>query len=116
MESACSSFQQLLEQSPKGAGGFGWQAARKFEYDPRKSVSNKKKHGIDFEEAQTLWKDEDRLQIQARSDTESRFALIAFSDNKLWVALHDSRTSNQNHLCPKSERRRKEVILCLAEN
>ena len=71
MESACSSFQQLLEQSPEGAGGFGWQAARKFEYDPRKP--NKKKHGIDFEEAQTLWKDEDRLQIQVRSDTEPPF-------------------------------------------
>ena len=91
MESACSSFQQLLEQSPEGAGGFGWQAARKFEYDPRKSVSNKKKHGIDFEEAQTLWKDEDRLQIQARSDTESRFALIAFYDNKLWAAFYTTR-------------------------
>jgi uncharacterized DUF497 family protein len=38
-----------------------------------KVYPNKKKHGIDFEEAQTLWKDEDRLQIQVRSDTEPPF-------------------------------------------
>jgi uncharacterized DUF497 family protein len=27
----------------------------KFEYDPGKSAENKRKHGIDFEEAQALW-------------------------------------------------------------
>jgi hypothetical protein len=27
-----------------------------FEFDPRKSESNKAKHGIDFIEAQTLWR------------------------------------------------------------
>jgi uncharacterized DUF497 family protein len=26
-----------------------------FEYDPKKSQSNKEKHGIDFEEVQRLW-------------------------------------------------------------
>jgi uncharacterized DUF497 family protein len=28
----------------------------KFEFDPKKSTSNKAKHGIDFVEAQALWK------------------------------------------------------------
>ena len=28
-----------------------------FEYDPDKSTENKRKHGIDFEEAQRLWAD-----------------------------------------------------------
>ena len=27
-----------------------------FEYDPAKSTTNKAKHGIDFDEAQVLWK------------------------------------------------------------
>lgn len=58
---------------------------------PMRNSCNKKKHGIDFEEAQTLWEDEDRLQIQARSDTESRFALIAFYENKLWSAFYTTR-------------------------
>ena len=30
----------------------------KFEYDPAKSAANKAKHGLDFEEAKALWKDE----------------------------------------------------------
>jgi uncharacterized DUF497 family protein len=29
----------------------------RFEYDPEKSAENKRKHGIDFEEAQALWAD-----------------------------------------------------------
>jgi len=34
-----------------------------FEFDPEKSVRNKAKHGIDFQEAQALWKDPDLLEI-----------------------------------------------------
>jgi hypothetical protein len=30
-----------------------------FEYDPNKSEANKAKHGIDFEEAQELWNDQE---------------------------------------------------------
>lgn len=73
-----------------------------FGYDPQKSISNKKKHGIDFEEAQILWQDGDRLQIQARSDTEARFALIAVYDNKLWTAFY---TIRENRLRIISVRR-----------
>ena len=31
----------------------------KFEYDDNKSQTNKEKHGIDFVDAQNLWKDAD---------------------------------------------------------
>lgn len=37
-----------------------------FEYDPSKSQSNKEKHGIDFDEAQVLWQDPERLEIPAK--------------------------------------------------
>jgi len=37
----------------------------KFEYDRRKSHANKRKHGIDFEEAQLLWEDPNRLEVPA---------------------------------------------------
>ena len=37
----------------------------KFEYDEKKSLINKQKHGIDFVEAQKLWQDEDALVIPA---------------------------------------------------
>jgi uncharacterized protein len=34
----------------------------RFEYDPDKGAENKRKHGIDFEEAQALWADPARFQ------------------------------------------------------
>jgi uncharacterized DUF497 family protein len=48
-----------------------------FEYDTKKSDSNLKKHGIDFVTAQELWLDPELIEIQAKSDDESRFLVIA---------------------------------------
>ncbi len=62
-----------------------------FEYDPSKSARSKEKHGIDFEEAKSLWEDEDRLFIPARSETESRFAMLAGYRERVWVAFYTLR-------------------------
>ena len=62
-----------------------------FEYDPNKSQTNKEKHGIDFDEAQLLWLDEDRVVFPAQSDTEDRNALIAMKEEKIWVAFYTMR-------------------------
>lgn len=62
-----------------------------FEYNTKKSSSNKQKHGIDFEESKALWLDINRLEIQARSDDEPRFALIARLKEKLWTAFYTIR-------------------------
>jgi hypothetical protein len=62
-----------------------------FEYDPTKSQTNKEKHGMDFDEAQVLWRDEDRVEFPARSDTEERHALLAKKDEKIWVAFYTVR-------------------------
>ena len=43
--------------------------------------------GIDFEEAKGLWEDEDRLLIPAKSETESRFAMLAKYRQRVWVAF-----------------------------
>lgn len=56
----------------------------KFEYDPHKSRANKLKHGIDFEEAQTLWADPDAIVQDARSDTEKRYVVIGRINGKMW--------------------------------
>ncbi len=37
-----------------------------FEYDPKKSASNKLKHGIDFKVSKALWLDSNRLEIRAK--------------------------------------------------
>ena len=47
-----------------------------FEFDPRKSRSNKKKHGIDFDEAQTLWDDMDLVVVPARTSDEPRYLVV----------------------------------------
>lgn len=62
-----------------------------FEFDKKKSQSNAQKHGIDFEEAQCLWQDERRLVVEARSETEARYALIARYADKLWTAIYTVR-------------------------
>ena len=49
-----------------------------FEYDKNKSIINKQKHGIDFEEAKRLFEDENALVVPAKIvDNEKRFALIS---------------------------------------
>jgi len=58
-----------------------------FEYDPRKSLQNYQKHGIDFVQAQKLWNDPHRLQIPARTDDEPRFFLIGKIGNKHWSVI-----------------------------
>jgi len=59
----------------------------KFEFDPNKSTSNKIKHGIDFEEAQALWLDLRRIEIEARTIGESRNLLIAMFRDEIWSAI-----------------------------
>ena len=65
-----------------------------FEYDSTKSQTNKRKHGIDFEEAGALWSDPHALQIELAYKEEPRFALIANLGGppKLWTAIFTMRS------------------------
>jgi uncharacterized DUF497 family protein len=65
-----------------------------FEYDPDKSTENKRKHGIDFEEAQTLWVDSALVEISARTSDEPRWLLIGKIDQKHWSAIITRRNEN----------------------
>ena len=47
-----------------------------FEFDTKKSENNKKKHGIDFDEAQALWNDLDLMEIPVKTSNEPRFLVI----------------------------------------
>jgi uncharacterized DUF497 family protein len=58
-----------------------------FEFDKRKSQINKKKHGIDFIEAQTLWNDLDRIEIPAKTIDEERFLIIGKIFDKHWSTI-----------------------------
>lgn len=65
-----------------------------FEYDAQKSESNKIKHGIDFEEARVLWGDSESIEVLLPFDTESRYMVIAFVDDRYWTAIITRRDSN----------------------
>jgi uncharacterized DUF497 family protein len=65
-----------------------------FEYDLQKSAENKRKHGIDFEEAQELWADSGLVEIPARTTDEARWLLIGKIDQKHWSAVITRRGEN----------------------
>lgn len=58
-----------------------------FEFDRRKSESNKKKHGIDFVEAQLLWDDSDLIEIPALTEDEPRFLVVGRIQGDHWSGI-----------------------------
>ena len=56
-------------------------------FDKRKSHANKKKHGIDFIEAQAFWQDHRRVEIPARTHDEARFLVVGRIGNTHWSAV-----------------------------
>ncbi|MEA1923165.1 MAG: BrnT family toxin [Pseudomonadota bacterium] len=66
----------------------------KFEFDPSKSYINKKKHGIDFIEAQALWEDSYLLEIPARTTDEERFLVVGKIAEKHWSGIITYRGEN----------------------
>jgi len=62
-----------------------------FSWDARKNASNRKKHGISFEEAQTVFEDENALLIDDpdHSIDEDRFILLGLSARpRILVVCH----------------------------
>jgi uncharacterized protein len=59
----------------------------RFEFDPAKSAANEAKHGINFNEAQAIWSDPDRLEIPARSIDEVRHQVIGRIGRNTWSAF-----------------------------
>lgn len=58
-----------------------------FEYDPVKSSSNLSKHGIDFEKAQSLWKDPWMIEAPANTEGEPRFLSVGVIEGRHWAAI-----------------------------
>jgi len=62
-----------------------------FEWDSEKSNSNKTKHGIDFETAQNIWLDNERIEIKAPHPIEDRWIVIGTIEDKVWAAIYTFR-------------------------
>ena len=57
-----------------------------FEFDPQKSAINKTKHGIDFIEAQALWKSK-QVRLGAKDALEKRYMIIGKIEHEHWSAI-----------------------------
>ena len=71
-------------------------AELRFAWDPRKAASNAKKHSVTFEEARSVFLDENALLRgdPEHSDEEERFVLLGFSARlRLLVECHGCRES-----------------------
>ncbi len=65
-----------------------------FEFDPKKSESNKQKHGIDFNEAIELWGDPNVIEIPLKVSDELRFLVVGKISEKHWSAIITYRSEN----------------------
>jgi uncharacterized DUF497 family protein len=84
-----------------------------FEFDPNKSKSNLEKHGIDFNDAQSLWDDERLLEIPAKTLDEPRFLVVGKIKGKHWSAVITYRGANIRII---SVRRSRDEEIDLYEN
>jgi uncharacterized DUF497 family protein len=81
-----------------------------FEYDPAKSKTNERKHGIDFEQARLLWSDEKRVEFVARFADETRLGLVGEYEKKLWTAIFTVRAKRVRIISVRRARINEEAI------
>ena len=81
-----------------------------FEFDDAKSESNRKKHGIDFNDAQLLWTDPNLLLIPAKTDDEPRYLALGIIDQRHWSVVVTFRGENVRLISVRRSRR-EEVVL-----
>ncbi len=70
----------------------------RFEWDPRKAAGNLRKHGVSFEDAQTVFSDERALFLDDpdHSEEEDRFVLLGLSAAlRVLVVVHCYRAEDQ---------------------
>ena len=79
-----------------------------YEFDKRKSEINLRKHGIDFNRAQDLWNDPDRIEIPAKTIDEQRFLMIGKISDKHWSCIFTYRSEKVRIISVR--RSRKEEI------
>ena len=75
-----------------------------FEFDDDKSHANKKKHDIDFYEAQAMWADPNRVVFVARFQNEERNGVVARLGDRLWCAIYTHRGESIRIISVRSAR------------
>lgn len=83
-----------------------------FEWDPAKSVENKRKHGISFAEAVAMW-DGLRVDVEdlARSDDgEQRSATMGWVGQKLYVVIWTRRGAKMRLISARRARKDEDTV------
>lgn len=80
-----------------------------FEYDQTKSLSNKRKHGVDFEEAQELWKGTYIVVPLGNGHGEKRQAVFGAIGEKHWTAIVTERGRFTRIISVRRSRAREEA-------
>jgi len=81
-----------------------------FEYDPNKSIINKQKHGIDFEEVKNLWLDPQRIEIEAKTVGELRKLLISELSDEIWSVIFTMREEKLRIISARKARKNEKEI------
>jgi uncharacterized DUF497 family protein len=82
-----------------------------FEYDENKSNLNKIKHGIDFEEAKSIFNEKNVFIKRAKTiDDEERYAITGLINKKCYTIIFTFREANIRLIsarrCRKNEKKR----------
>jgi uncharacterized protein len=78
----------------------------RFEFDPEKSAANLAKHGIDFEAAQALWLDDQRIEVGVNvRGREERRLVVGQIEKKLWTAVVTRRSGALRLISVRRSRR-----------
>ena len=77
-----------------------------FEYDENKSLSNKQKHGIDFEEAKLLWNDDRMVELTASYEDEKRFINIGKINAKFYTVITTVRNTKIRIISARRSRKK----------
>ncbi|MGR3317441.1 MAG: BrnT family toxin [Candidatus Anammoxibacter sp.] len=77
-----------------------------FEYDSNKSVINKQKHGLDFEEAKTIWSNTNVI-LPAITEGEQRYMIIGKIKTSLFSCVFTTRNKKTRIISCRRSRKKK---------
>jgi uncharacterized DUF497 family protein len=80
-----------------------------FEYDPVKSMANFLKHGVNFEDAQEIWRN-NYVEFAARSEFENRYAIIGYIKRKLYTCVFCLREENIRIISCRRARKGEQIL------
>jgi uncharacterized DUF497 family protein len=81
-----------------------------FEYDRQKSASNKRKHGVDFEEAKAIWEKAPLLLEGRDIEEEQRYLAIGLIGEKIHTAIYVKREGRIRIISCRRARKNEEEL------